>query len=487
MICKQCGTQSPGDRCTHCGAVLATENAEKPQAISFSAPAVSEPARRSQNIPKIKAVSSFRLRFAALMMLLPLSYLFFDVFATVSDLLFEPSALSATGSGLTLSVLISHLISFEYTGVDASDIKAVIVGTEEGLVRLFSVRDLSATATLKLPLVTVLICVLLCAVMGVLLLLFGKRLVRYRAFADGCVLAGLLGALAPFVGLLALRLFTFLKGGDTAADVKMYRVMLSVESVLLIGVAACLLLPALLTVRRASAAQREELVHVNLPCYLLSGSSFALTKLLALLCTIGTLAVAGALLVLPVFMQGKLPAPAESFDHLLTHGDALGSSFTALMRGEGSALSFDMLSATLIDAAELFFLFMLFLGLLSLLPTVIRLLRAKRHTLCAERGQCRSLKRTGDRTRHLFFFPYGLFIVVQALFVLLLTFGSQLWLHLDLSAAGETTELFYILAAYARMLCGVNTLYWLLAFSGFALSALAHGFALKLILLSQKE
>jgi hypothetical protein len=82
--------------------------------------------------------------------------------------------------------------------------------------------------------------------------------------------------------------------------------------------------------------------------------------------------------------------------------------------------------------------------------------------------------------------PYVLHLALQGLLVLLLALCSGLVLHIDLGAVNATTEQMYLLVAYVRMLCGVNTLYALFAVGGALCGSIAQQYCMKMIVLSQK-
>ncbi len=480
MICRQCGTESNGLRCSYCGAALSQDASEETVELSAYTPPP-EP-RRVQEIPRVKKISSGRLFFAALMLLVPLVYLFIDTFVCLAKPLFEFS-----NGERTLSVLIERIFSFEYALNSYHEIEIATLGEDIDALSFYSVRTLANAGDL-LPAVCVLLgCVLLSALAGVLLLFFGKRLLRSRLRTDLVLFFGAAGAFAPLAGVIVLRLLLLAKGGFSGADLAMYRVMISVESLITLGICACVVLPALSVIRRAASGERDELVHVGLLGCVIGGRSFGFAKLLAFLSVLLTVALGVSFLIAPIFLQGEVPMVADAIAAIRADGAAFFDSLMALFDGEGGEMNFALAVSVVLNAAWLLLWGLLGLFALCAIPSLFRILRADKHTLCTKKRASRSLKCTQDRTRRIVLLPFLLTVLFQMFLLIFLAIASRFLVHFDLTAVGESLEMIYSFVAYIRMCCGTNTLYVLLAIGGFALCGIAKHYANKLILLSQKD
>ncbi len=485
MICRRCGTQSQAERCPYCGAELLvqTETQKEEPSIMLNAYQPPVPSRPVQQIPRVKRVSGVRVFFAALALCLPLGYLFFDLYVVLGEALFR-----LTGEGTSLSLLVGRLFSFEYAGNSFSEIKSLTLGADLPLLELCGPLDLFNGGTeMLLPLLLVSLLCLGSAVLGLLLLFGGNRLLRRRLAVDLVTLFGGGAVISPLLGLLALRVADLAQGGLRLADMNARAVMPSLEALLVLGILVLLVPPAISTLRRAGAAQREELHHVSAPCCLLGAHSFGFAKGMAMLFTACALTVGVLFVILPILLQGTVPPISNSLGALAEDGKVFFTSLISVLRQEGTEVNLLGMIATLKDIVHLVFPVLSVLLMLLTLPVLSSIRSAKRHTLCTKRRQCRSLVCAGEHIRSLIMLPYVLHIVAQGLLLLLLSMCSGLVLHLDLGVVDGTTEQLYLLVGYVRTLCGVNTLYALLAAGGAICGTVAEQYCLKMIVLSHKQ
>ncbi len=511
MICKNCGTESRGRYCSHCGAWLfegadmnndlpehleVTEQPEQifcPERIECIEQPEPEP-EPEQPMPRIsreercrQELGFFKVFWPALMMLLPLAYFFVDVFVRLSDLLF---AVDATGKSL-LSVFLERLSSAEYALNSMQEIKLLTFGTEEALYQTVSLKQIWVAGDLQLPLIIVLAISLACAVCGLLTLITGGKLLTKRIFLDLTALVGYAAAFSPLLALAVYRAIAFFWAGAGEvglryADAAMQPLSLSVESVLLVGVMICVLLPNVHALRTMGARARDERIHVALPYTLLTGRSFFLTRVLALAFTVAALALAVVQHAFPVLVTGEALDVVGAWNAFYADSAEFVSAIWHIITAQSAAVDFQALTAMLLKLVLFLQVPLLAIVILSLVLPFVRVLFAKRKKLARKKWACRSIERIGARTRRAVLMAFWCYAFAQMLLILLLLFGSKLVLHLNISNIPETLSLVYLLAGNIKMLCGTNTLFSIWALAGVMLSHLAGNMACKMILLSHK-
>jgi hypothetical protein len=317
--------------------------------------------------------------------------------------------------------------------------------------------------------------------MGVLILFSGGRLLRLRPFTDLMLIAGGGAAFAPLFGLLYLRLYACFADGLSAADATMRGFMLSVESVLMIGICICALLPAIAALRREAAISRGSLVHVPLPFCLVGGRHFGRVRLISLL-ALALATVAGlAQLVLSILPVGPLLYFDAVWEVILHDSKAVAAALPAVKE------NFAALSAPLMRLAFVLMSPLILLSLLLVLPCFWSVLWAKKQTLCDKKRKCRSIRCVGVRLRAIYLMPFWLYTVAQVFLSVVLLFGSKLLLRVDMSDVEGALSLIYMVIGYVRGLGGVNTLYVLVAVCGALLWHAANALSCRLIDLSCRE
>ena len=504
MTCKRCGTQTEQERCPYCGTVLVVqaepEVVEQPVEVTVCEPPASPPSPDSSNspsrpapardVPKLPKVSGFRIFVAAFALLLPLAYLFFDLFAKLSDVLFEVGEQSAQ-----IFVLANRLFSLQYAANSFEEIKFATLGNDEAILEFYTPFDIFGGAgNFLLPLVCVISLCAVSAIFGLLLLFRGRRLLRRRWFSGLVTLFGVGAVFSPLFALLLLRLIAMfdggllaaLDGGLLAADLQSRAILPTLETMLLLAILILLVLPALASLRRMSAALREESKPFGSFCASFGGRSFGFSKLMARFFLLIATTLCVFSLFFPVLVQGKLPSVSDAWQSLGEHSGSFFQSVLAILRSEGTEVDLVGMIGTVLDLVALCMPVLTGLMLLLLWRSFVRIRKAKRFILCAKKRQCRVLCNTGDRIGSLVRMPYVLHLVAQGVLVFLLSLCSGVLFHLDLGAVNGTTEQMYLLAAYVRMLCGVNTLYALFALGGALCGSIAQQYCMKMIVLSQK-
>ena len=260
MICKNCGTQARGRYCSYCGMPLyekERDGIDPPDEISPESPHTKK-AEHAQVVHEERAehkkrkrykekkrgpIRFFRILLPILMLFLPLAYLFFDIYVRLADVLFEVGASGET----MLSALFGAVSSSEHAFLTVSEVKGLLLGSDMSLFQLVGARDVFVGGALGVAVWLVLVPTLLCAVMGVLLLISFGRFLRSRVFTDLLLFVAPAAGLSPLLGMLWLRL-SALGGGFAAADAAAEHTYLSMEALLLVGIALCFMLRIIKTV-----------------------------------------------------------------------------------------------------------------------------------------------------------------------------------------------------------------------------------------------
>ena len=469
VICKNCGTQFTGAYCSHCGHKGESEVYQPPAPpAEVTVKPVAKGAEKNKK-KRTKARGSRRpIRFKmvfwqAIVMLSPLAYFFIDLFIQLQKSLCEVVDGGKTG----LSLLFSYLASPEYSDNTVSDIVKSLIG-DNALLERISARTLftGGGSELMLPLLVTLAFALLSAVMAMLLLITGGRILHAPFAVDLCILGGVGATFAPLLSTLLMRVSFFFAGGAAAADAAMLCVTPSVQSILLMLLLAAVLLPATRSIAKLGAYLKREEHYVVLPFRLVKRASFNLVRAFAGAAMALSLLLVLSYLFLPVTSEGDLLAFAGAWKSFSADLTALCKSIWAIISGGATTPDFAALASMLIK----FFFFLqipfLVVGFIVVLATFIRLWRMRPDTLCDRKNDRARLTKIGGRIRHIVLRPFKTFVTLQAILFFLLLFLSPVATHLDFSNIEETLSVLYLTLASVKAFCGTTTVYAFLALLG---------------------
>lgn len=467
MICRNCGTDSPGVYCSHCGFKMNAEPFQPVQQAPISF--VSIPVRAEEKAPPCESSEKkrpLRLKMViwqAIVMLAPLAYLFFDLFVLFHEKLGEVGEKGKTN----LALLFDYLTAAEYSDNFFDEIVRALFG-DISLFQTISLGTLfsSGASEFILPVIVIVLMALLSAAMAVLLLVTCGRILHFRVAVDLCLLGGIGSTFAPLLGTFLLRFAYCFKGGFAAADAAMLRVTLSVEAILLMAFLACAMLPAMRSIARLGAYVRDEERHVVLPYRAAKPLSFVLIRALAAAAIGCSLLLVASYLLLPISSEGDLLAFSIAWKSFTTDLTALCKSIWGIIAGATSMPNLAALASMLIKF--FFFLQIPFLatGFVAVLSTFIRIWRMRADTLCDRKNDRARLKKIGKRIRDIVLKPYVCFTVLQTLLVLLLLFASPMAARLDFTNIFNTLGAIYLTIAEVKGFCVTTTAYAFLALGG---------------------
>lgn len=497
MICRVCGTQFNDRFCPHCGAEQGAAPVTPPTPDEQTALQVSElPApekgKRKKQKKQKPAIRMHMVFWSGVAMLLPLLYLFVDIFVSFSD------ALTKVGEGglTNLSLLFSRLCSSAYSTNTWSELVEGTLGTADPILTTVSLKSVLAggvDAMFTVPTLLVAVFALLSGVMGVLILFTAGRALRTKWLADLAVLGGVGATAAPLAGTLLMRIVYCLQNGGfgketlAAADVRFLSVGLSVEAMLLMAVLACALLPAVGMVRRVSAHAHDVRCHVVLPYRLFAQRSFTLTQLLAILTVLLAIGVLVGYVCLPVLAVGAALDFPSAYQGFFPNFIAAAKSMWSLIAGSGIQEELPRLLAPLLGLAFLLQAILLLVSLWRVLGLLYRLCRVRVYALSDRKCDFRSLTTAGKRVRRMVLVPFRCYVIIQALLVVLILPASGLAAHLDFANIDETLGVIYLAIAYVRSLGSVTMLYTLLATLGALLWHTVENLSLALINIADRH
>ena len=482
MICKQCGTESRGLVCPRCGCAMTVDSPAV--AASNSVPSTlerreSRPARR----PPLRLGMVF---WQAMALLLPLAYFFFDAFVVLSDKLF----LSAMSGNMNLPRLMERLCSTLYESNSVTEIVEATI--EDGTVLTQSVSFFALLSgdeidlAFLLPLGITALAALLCAVSCLMLLLTGGRILRLRSFCNLTLLGGVLAVFAPLVGSAALRFGYYLGNGVEEADVMMQRILPSVEYLCVMGILACALLPALVSLKRIAAYARRQNAFLTAPFGPLGKRSLGTKRALTLLSLLGAAGVLVCFFYLPVSGLGDLNLTTLAAD-LSACNEGIATVRNAAAAGESASINFLSAALLLIAVTPSVSTVLLMLEAILLIFTALRVLSLKSEEAACKKGTKRKLTNIGVHIRRAVFAPLVGSAVIGALAVVFLLIATPALSHLDFASISETLSVLYLAFAYVRTVSGVGTLYMLLAAAGVLLSYTAASCAAACLIPSRKK
>lgn len=422
-----------------------TKRAEERKIIANGSGKYQPPKRRKLILPAIG-------------FLLPLAYLFFDLFV------FFGEALKDAG----LSKFMDFATSPMYSANTAGELLNVAFGTENPLT-LLSLDKLSLSA-FRVPLLAVVICVALSVLTGVLLLCAGTRLLRARLFSDFAVLTGFLGAVAPLVGKLAYLLSTC-RGGSAALERAAGELTLSFEAWLLMLACCAFLLPALTTLKRLSARAHGKTLYIPLLCEA-AGQNFALAKTFAAVFFALCLGEGVLLFIGRVYSPDYRLSAWRAGDLLTKIGELLRTAISGT--GEGNQTI-----AVLSLIADLFFLIALPVLAIMLIVLAVRVcvILFTRKTIPYKKSRKKRANEgeiTAAAGRRVLLLPFWFSIAYRVLATIVLI--SVMGVHLDLANPAEALTMIYLALFGAGSVFSFSGAYALLAGIGFVFWHLAGGF-----------
>ena len=481
MICKSCGTQGKGKFCAHCGEKLVPDAATAP---SSPAPVSIKPGRKERRLPPLSLKMVF---WQSIALFLPLAYLFFDTFIFLSESLFGYSA----SGDMYLHRFVERLADLSYETNTVGEIAELTIGGADTLYHALSPLSLISGGTMisvwvALPLLLIVLLSLLCAASGVLLLLTGGRILRLRAFCDLTLLFGVSATFSPLLASLLLRLRYCFDGGLAAADAQMQHIVLSLEALCVMGILACVLLPALVSLRRLAAYAKKERGFVCFPYRFLTKCPIIITKIMIVFCLIAFVALTVCFFCFPI----TTVAAEQNLNGVMK---GIGGDFEAAIaavkclfaKGSGTSL-LESAAILLKVAGHIWIVFVLLFALMA----VFFLLGAffiKKESLLKRKRKQRAVKKAATAIRKTVLAPLIVFVVVQTVLCITLLLFTPIAMHVDFSNVGDTLSVVYLTAANIRTLGTTNTLYALLAVCGLLLWHAADGAATALIVQADKQ
>lgn len=464
MICNSCGTETKADICPHCGASM------RGDVIAYSIPAPNEPkvAKEMPAPPKRKPPLRMKMViWPAIALFLPLAYLFFDCFILLSEQLFF-----GTPSGsVYLLELMQCLSDVSFATNSLGELTEATFGNAVTLITHVSpVSILPAIAAgnndllpLLLPVVITVLLALGCAACGVLLILTGGRILRLRLYRDLTLFAGAGATFAPLLGNLLLRVIYCMGQGMDGADLMMRRVLPSLESLCVMGILVCALLPAMGTLRQLGAYTERTQDHVGFPFRLLAHAPFKLQKAMLILFSLLSLGVIALVAFLPMTNLGITLRTSETKQGIAAAWNGSVTALTPLGGGSPAPLA---LTRDLPLLAAYLGLGLLLLGVLSAVVSLLCIVFVKKEASIGKKGFFRALGDLADHLRSALLSPYGCMVVLQLVQVLMWLFFTPVAAHIDFSGAESTVTLIYLAMGQARLTGATTTLYSLMAAAG---------------------
>lgn len=418
----------------------------------------------------------------AMALLLPLAYFFFDAFVVLSDRLFQ----SAPSGRLHLIDLMERLTTASYVGNTVAEVTESALGEPIALLQSVSLATLAAdglfSSAFFLPFAILLSFAAISALCGLLLLLTGGRILRWRAFCNLTLLGGTGAAVAPLLSLLAMRVSHATRNGIATADDLMLRTMPSFEYLCIMGILLCALLPAVASIKGLAAYARRQNGFLSAPFGSLEKRSFACKKVLALITALLLSPFLAALFLLPISPMGHLDVHRLPGELIALYNTLMGAK-SAIDAGELQhlALADSLLGAALPLATAITLLCCLFF-----LLAFLRILFLRKPESAQKKGTKRMLKNVEINVRGGILAPYVSFVILQIVAVGFLLIGTPLLAHLNASNVDETLSVLYLSIAYVRTVGGTGTLYALIA-AGAALLWYALGRSTDALWLSERK
>lgn len=478
MICRICGTESNGRRCAHCGAPVVDG--------AFGDPKAAEPAGKKAK--KKKPVIHMRaIIWPAVSLMIPLIYLFADLFVSYSS---EMYALDASGDS-KFSLLIDRLSSPAFDGNSYTELVEGIYGVGAKLVKTVSFADYLTGKAMEFtfPMLLIVALSLFSGVMGVLLLITGGRILRTKIMSDLTLFGGFGAAVSPLIANVLVRVFYIMsRGGLAGADEAMRYVGFSIEAVLMMCLAVSSLLPSVGVLRAISAAAQQKPDYVPFPFRLFGKRSFNFCRMLALIFAFAAVLIPILYLFTPVLSVGSLlnfkGAGAAAFPDLI---DQAKSVFALIGKTSDVGTKLPKLCKPFVHLCFFLQLPILFFAMIPVVKSIYRLFTVRRETLYERQCDRRAMSRMSPRLRRPVLALFLSYTVVQGILLTVLLLASHVTAHVDFSSVEDTLGVAYLTLAYVKSLCGTNTLYAVLATVGVLFASLAGNGALQLLSVSAAQ
>ena len=478
MICRICGTESNGRRCAHCGAPVVNGAFGDPQAAAASG----KKGKKKKPVIHMRAII-----WPAISLMLPLIYLFSDLFVSYSS---DMYAMDESGVS-KFSLLIDRLSSPAFDGNSYTDLVEGIYGAGAKLVKTVSFMDYLAGKAMEFtfPMLLIVALSLFGGVMGVLLIITGGRILRTKIMSDLTLFGGFGAAVSPLIANVLVRVFYVMsRGGLAGADEAMRYVGFSIEAVLMMCFAVSSLLPSVGVLRSISAAAQRKPDYVPFPFRLFGKRSFNFCRMLALIFAFGALIIPVLYLFLPVLSVGSLLNFGAASDAAFPNLIAQAKAIFALIGGTSDVgTELRALCVPVFDICFFLQLPILFFALIPVVKSIYRLFTVRREALYDRLCDRRAMSRTGLRLRRPVLALFISYTVVQGILLTVLLLASHVTAHVDFSSIEDTLGVAYLMLAYVKSLCGTNTLYAVLATAGVLFASLAGNGALQLLSVSAAQ
>ncbi len=511
MICKACGTECRGTHCPHCGEALVHEafgvtgapaqtvqqvsavDEEKDSAdkgdVTDAKPETSvvpagktadraKPKKRRSRARPSRGRVQVKMRqifFPSLVFFLPVLYLFTDAFVLYADALY-----TQTEGGTVLTLLISRLSDAAFSTNPITEVIAATLGNTASPIEILTVWQILSAPHAYLPLVAPAVILaasaLISALCGVLMLFSAGKLLRYPVMADLAVGGGFFAALAPLLASLAPRLYHIANGGLAAADVAARSFGLSIEMILVCGLALTVMLPAVRAVCRAVGGDS---IYLPAP-YRVLGSRLGAIRALGTLFALAALLLPLLSLLIEVSSQGTM---LEVFFDALGGADSGLHTLKALFADNFAFLAAEALYSLLtLPILPL----MLFYTVLSLWA-VLRFLLANPARVAAKPRRSKAFCKMGAVLRRASVAMLAFYVLFAAVAFFLLLAGTDLRAHVDFFEINGTLTLLYLLLAYVKTYGTLFTVGILLCTLSLLLSTVAGNFAKAFAVAAKEE
>lgn len=439
-----------------------------------------EPAEKpaSQKKPNKKRVRKLRraelkeVWWQAILMFLPLAYLFFELLAV-----FDANHLALNSAGQShLSLLFEKLISPSFVDNSVAQLTEATLGSGKVLFTEASFLTQvmgEGSAVLWIPFGIVALLAVFSAFMGFTLLLSGGKILNSRHGVDLCLVSGFGAAFSPLIGLLALRVVFCVLAGPTAADSAMQCFLPTLECMMLFLVCMVALLPALRSLRQVGAETKQARFFVSYPFRFAEKRKPKTLKVLIVITSLLAVAAVAAFVLLPITSAGSLLTACSDIDGLIA---ALGTLFA------GGITDTTALVAPLCQVFAVLPVLCIFLGVVLLVIDLIRIGRANEKKLREKKYTRGRVAAIGKILRDMLLAPYVCYIILQIILAVIYLFTTPMALRIGFADIDNTLHTVYLTLAQARGMCGTTTLYAFLALGGSLLWNAAHHFAQALLL-----
>ncbi|MBR6727346.1 MAG: hypothetical protein IKM08_04055 [Clostridia bacterium] len=432
----------------------------KPNMTVVNKPA---PARKPEQPLQIKNVI-----WPAIALLLPLLYLFFELFAVLSAELAEPGVMTK---------IITDLTGGNLDAVKIGDMAEAAGGDGVSLYRAFSpfgllqelFRGGSAGAAWWIPAMLVAAFSLACAVLGIVLLISRGKSLRSAGFNSALAIFGTGAVFAPLLGQLSLLLYFLCTLGLDGANAAMQCVAISPGALLIMLILLCTLAPSLAALRALSAKADGTEEYPLFPYRSAPKCSYKGLKIATLILLGCALTVLLLYLLLPITQAGSL---LDYFKLMLggEEGSPLGGWFTELSTDMGllftntpNSVNPLELVALVMTHAPFLVLCVLLCVLVHAIVSFIRMVIMKEDVPTYNKTAKGLIRSLPVRLRNFVIAPLLCYVACQAFLTVLLLFCSPVLAHLDFTNVEECLNAFYVSVFYLKQAGGLSATFSLVA------------------------